>query len=217
VSRVLAVGRGPADLVAFAGGTLARLAERGDAVALAAAADGQDAGVTTHDEVGAAVAEALGADWIGTAPVTSDEDGHAVRDPLMDVIRQAKPDVILAPSARAGDRLPLVELAFYAAYCSNIPNYRSPKSLESASIRAAIFGLDEPSAGDFLPDTYVDVCAHWPRKLALLELCGDAGAEILPVAETVSRARGVQMQVEFAEAFRAKRVWGRLRPYPLLP
>jgi len=218
VRRVLAIGRSTAELVALAGGTLAKLSAAGDElfvgeapVAPAADADGRSA-------TGEAVAAALGAEWLGSVVLEGDEDGRDVRDPVMDVIRRGRPDVILVSAPDGDEWMPLTEVVFNAAYCSTIPNYLSPTGLEPAAVRAPIVSLDRPRARDFTPDEYVDVTEQWPAKLELLELCGDAADdELRDLAEVSSRARGIQVQVEFAEAFQIERAWGRLRPYRLLP
>jgi LmbE family N-acetylglucosaminyl deacetylase len=215
VTRVLAIGRSTGELVALAAGTLAKFAAANGELSLAEA---PAAASPSADAMGNAVASSLGAEWLGSVVVEGDEDGRAIRDPVMDVIRRARPDLILVTAPEAGEWMPLSELVFNAAYCSTIPNYLSPTGLDPASVRAPIVSLDRPQARDFHPDEYVDVTEQWPRKLELLDRCGDAAAEVLlDLAEVSSRARGIQVQVEFAEAFRIERAWGRLRPYRLLP
>jgi LmbE family N-acetylglucosaminyl deacetylase len=216
VSRILAIGRSAPELAALAGGTLTKLSATDDDLFIAeaptaAAAEGS-AGT------GEAVAGALGAEWLGSVPIGGDEDGRSVRDPVMDVIRRARPDLIVVSAPEADEWMPLSELVFNAAYCSTIPNYLSPTGLDPASVRAPIVSIDQPRARDFAPDEYVDITEQWPAKVELLELCGDAAdGELRDLAEVSSRARGIQVQVEFAEAFRIERAWGRLRPYRLLP
>jgi LmbE family N-acetylglucosaminyl deacetylase len=215
MTRVLAIGRSTGELVALAAGTLAKLAAANGELFLAEA---PAAASPAADATGNAVASSLGAEWLGSVVVEGDADGRAIRDPVMDVIRRARPDLILVTAPEEGEWMPLTELVFNAAYCSTIPNYLSPTGLDPASVRAPIVSLDRPQSRDFHPDEYVDVTEQWPRKLELLDRCGDAAGEVLlDLAEVSSRARGIQVQVEFAEAFRIERAWGRLRPYRLLP
>ena len=209
--RVLAIGRETPELAAFAGGTLGLLADRGDELYLAevpAAPNGDG------DGVGPALAGALGAEWLGTLAVEGDEDCRALRDPVVDALRRARPDAILVSAPEPGEWMPLAELVFNAAYCSTIPNYVSAAGLEAASVRAQIYTLDHPHDHAALPEAYVDITERWDRKAELLERCG---AEVADLAEVVSRARGVQVQVEFAEAFGIERAWGRLRARRWLP
>jgi LmbE family N-acetylglucosaminyl deacetylase len=215
VTRVLAIGRSTGELVALAGGTLAKLAAVNGELFVAEAPPSPE---PAAGKTGEAVAGALGAEWLGSVVVEAEEDGRAVRDPVMDVIRRARPEVILVTAPEEGESMPLAEVVFNAAYCSTIPNYLSPTGLEPASVRAPIVSLDRPQARDFHPDEYVDVTEQWQTKLELLDRCGDAATEELrDLAEVSSRVRGIQVQVEFAEAFRVERAWGRLRSYRLLP
>jgi hypothetical protein len=219
VNRVLAIGRSTGELVALAGGTLARLGA-GDAEVFVAEAPRDavdDAGQRTR--IGQAVAARVRAEWLGAVPVEGDDDGRSVRDPVMDLVRHAKPDVILVSAPAAGERMPLAEVVFNAAYCSTIPNYLSPTGLAPASVRAPIFAIDQPYGAGYTPDEYVDITEQWPTKLELIDLCEENGAaeELRDVAEVVSRVRGIQVQVEFAEAFRIEQAWGRLRAHRLLP
>lgn len=215
---VLAVANETWALAALAGGTLAKFASHEKFMAEVPYRPA-DRSPSDRDRLGKAVAAAVGAKWLGTIALESEDDGRGVRDPVMDVIRRARPDVIIVPAAVGDERMPLAELVFNAAYCSTIPNYISPSGLEAASVRAPIFLMDSPFARDFQPDSYVDISGQWGVKVRALELCEEAGANanIRHLAETTSRARGVQVQVEFAEAFRFERAWGRLRPYRLLP
>lgn len=220
MTRVLAIGHETPKLAALAGGTLAKFAEREDVVFIAEVTPASaKRGREQRDSVGKVFAQAVGAEWLGSLTLDSGNDGRSLRDPVMDVIRKAKPDVIIAPALGANERLPLAELVFNAAYCSTIPNYLSPTGLEAASVRAPIFAMDQPLASDYEPDTYVDISEQWARKVELMELYEntEANGNLRDLAEVASRARGVQVHVEFAEAFRIERVWGRLRPYRLLP
>jgi LmbE family N-acetylglucosaminyl deacetylase len=213
LSRVLAIARDTGELVALAGGTLARLS--GDAEVFVAEAPRG----TGDARAGQSVAAAVGAEWLGCVPFNGDDDGRALRDPVMDVIRQATPDLIIVSAPANGERMPLTEIVFNAAYCSTIPNYLSPTGLAPASVRAPIFATDQPHVASYAPDAYVDITEQWSSKLELIDLCAKNGAagELQDLAEVVSRVRGIQVQVEFAEAFRIEQAWGRLRPYRLLP
>jgi hypothetical protein len=136
----------------------------------------------------------------------------------MDVIRQARPDVLLVSSVGARGAIPHSETIFHAAYCSIIPNYSSPAGLDPASVRAPILLVDDPVAPSYQPDHYVDVSAQWDQKLEALTAAGvEEDDPLRHLAETSSRARGIQVQVDFAEGFRFERAWGRLRPHQILP
>jgi LmbE family N-acetylglucosaminyl deacetylase len=213
--RVLAVGADPADLIAACGGTLAGYADNGvDVTAALVGRPATDPGVErAFATLGARVTFAA-------APRVADE--RPARDALMDVLRQARPDVILGPaprSTRARERR-LATLVFGAAYCSCVPNYPSPAGVEASPVRAAILHMDPALSFASGTPQYVDIGAAWERKLAALEALADGdGRDPDPryVAETLARARGVQVQTEFAEAFGMEPTWGRLRTRRLLP
>jgi LmbE family N-acetylglucosaminyl deacetylase len=220
LTSVLAIARETSELAALTGGTLAKLADR-EGRRFIAEVRFPSPGVNSEarDRLGEGVAGAVAAEWLGSVAPEDEVDGRTLRDPVMDVIRRARPDIIIVSASDLAERLPLAELVFNAAYCSTIPNYLSPTGLEAASVRAPILMMDSPSERYYEPDSYVDISEQWPVKLGLLKLCNDAGArsDLTDLAEISSRARGVQVQVEFAEAFRFEPVWGRLRPYRVLP
>ena len=212
--RVLAVGSDIATLTALAGGTLVRLADGGG-----------ETFVTTIGPVGEqrddraeGVADVLGATWLGTSSVDGLDDGLDLRDPVMDVIRSARPDVILVSSVGGQGPVDHAATVFNAAYCSIIPNYRSPSGLDPASVRAPVLRIDDPASPLYHPDQFVDISDVWARKLDALAAAGVGDDHPLRhLAETSSRVRGIQVQVPFAEGFRHELAWGRLRPHRLLP
>jgi LmbE family N-acetylglucosaminyl deacetylase len=212
--RVLAVGADPADLVAACGGTLAGYADNGVDVTVA---------LVGHPAVDPGVEKAfavLGA-RVTVADVARVADERPARDALMDVLRQARPDVILGPapqSTRAVERR-LAALVFGAAYCSCVPNYPSLAGVDASPVRAAILHMDPALRFASGTPQYVDVGPMWDRKVAALDGLPAGVRDRAPryVAETLSRARGVQVQTEFAEAFGMEPTWGRMRTRRLLP
>lgn len=216
--RVLAVASDVATLVALAGGTLVRLVDSGAETFITEIGPACDSEPPERDDRCAVAARALGATWLGTSWVDGEDDGRALRDPVMDVIRQAQPDVLLASSVGGCGSVAHAETVFNAAYCSIIPNYRSPTGLDPASVRAPILLVDDPASPSFQPDQYVDISDVWTQKLEALTAAGVSdGHPLRHLAETASRARGIQVQVPFAEGFKHELAWGRLRPHRLLP
>lgn len=217
--RVLAIGANPWDVIAYCGGTLARYAQRGDVVTVAPLLDASSG-------AGEAAAELLGAAYVtDVLSGTTLDDVRTSRDEVMDVIRAADPEVIVAssPSSACAAERQVARLVFHAAYCACVPNYPSPRGLDAATTRAPILNMD--AVGAMLDDapTYVDIGSTWEAKARALALF--AVAEGRPSgagaaaerAEIVSRARGIQTQVEFAEAFAVEPAWGRLRTRRLVP
>jgi LmbE family N-acetylglucosaminyl deacetylase len=154
-----------------------------------------------------------------------DERMH--RDLVMDFIRAAAPDLIitLAPVCAHPDHRITSRLVFNASYCSTIPNYPSPSGLPPYAVRAPIFYCDTVAGVDFHPEEYVDIVEVWDIKRKMIEchrsqverMEGYRGVGLPAMAETLSRLRGIQCGVEFAEAFRKENAWGRVRPGRLLP
>jgi hypothetical protein len=69
---------------------------------------------------------------------------------------------------------------------------------------------------------FVDVSDHWEKKLQAIDSLSDKldlqkTANLKNISDIVGRARGVQIQREFAEAFEIENAWGRLSASRLLP
>lgn len=218
MTQFLVLGSDVCTIAAVAGGTLLKLADAGSETFIAEIASTMNGKSEARDARGSAMAAAAGATWLGASPVDGEDDGHGLRDPVMDVIRHASPDVVLVSSLGATGPVAHSDTAFNAAYCSIIPNYRSPSGLDPAKVRAPILLADDAYSPSYQPDQYVDISEVWERKVDLLVAAGIGDDDpIRHLAETASRARGIQVQVEFAEGFRFELVWGRLRPYRVLP
>jgi LmbE family N-acetylglucosaminyl deacetylase len=218
--RILACGVNVWRVVEACGGTLTRYVDDGHEVALATLQDSRsDEAVAS----GKRAASELGINY-DPRPAVADgiADTRAARDALMDAIRRAAPEVILGPSplSRLPGDVEAARLTFNAAYGACVPNYPSPEGVAAAGVRAAIVHMDFGALPR--PTDYVDIGEAWARKSAALaqvaaltdepEACSAAAR-----AEIVGRARGVQVQLEFVEAFDTERVWGRLRARRLLP
>jgi LmbE family N-acetylglucosaminyl deacetylase len=218
MSKFLVLGSDVATIFAVAGGTLLKLADAGSETFIAEIPPAANGEPEARDASGSALAAAAGATWLSSTPVDGEDDGRALRDPVMDVIRQASPDVVLVSSLGTKGSVAHSDTAFNAAYCSIIPNYRSPSGLDPAKVRAPILLADDPYSPSYQPDQYVDISELWERKVDLLIAAGiSADHPTRHLAETSSRARGIQVQVDFAEGFRTELAWGRLRPYRVLP
>src|SRR5687767_6379284 len=102
--NVLAIGCHPDDLEILCAGTLARCRRRGDRVWMASVMDGRDGSRTIPPETLARVRErelrasarVIGATvlWPGLAG-RSLEDVAGARDAMLDVIREARPDLVV--------------------------------------------------------------------------------------------------------------------------
>ncbi len=224
--RVTAVGTSLSDVVVSCGGTLLRYADADHQVSVIALSRPPAAAGGAEDGVGAELQRRLNVDadnWFGL-DMDSVDDDKASRDLLTDVFRVTRPDVILGPANTAlrPDSRTLAQLVFGAAYCACVPNYPSLTDREAVSVRAVIAQGDPVTHFASGTPEYVDINDVWERKLELLDAVSppvedQGGATARETAEICARARGVQVQMPFAEAFGHEPAWGRLRTHRLLP
>jgi len=207
---VLAVAPTPADLFIGCAGTLARWKQGGREVfvALPGAPEPQlEAAQEAASTTGVQLLE-------NDSSVERVVDERSVRDALMDHIRRAEAEVLLTVAAAGDEGGELPDVLFNAAYCATIPNYESPGGIGAIRVRAPIRYFESPPGRDFVPTEYVDVSEHWSTKR---DAVASFGNEAVETAEILARARGIQSQVEFAEAFTSETVWGRIRSSRQLP
>jgi LmbE family N-acetylglucosaminyl deacetylase len=220
--RALAVGVTVWDIITYCGGTIALWSAAGDEVTIAPLAG-------THT-IAAGRAAATAAAIVGAELVAqgtgSLEDCRATRDELMDIIREVNPAVLISssPSSKSAGERAVAALTFNAAYPACVPNYPSPRGLDAVAVRAPILHMDAIALADEEGLTYVDIESSWQQKERALEqfAAQDAGlpAEARQArwrGEVLSRARGIQVQTAWAEAFGQTQVWGRLTTRRLVP
>jgi hypothetical protein len=218
--RILALGVTAWDVIAYCGGTLALSSAAGDTVTIAALTPATPAAMQAAEAAAAAVGSELTLACVGGL-----DDVRLARDKVMDMIRAANPDVIISssPSSRRAAERQAARLIFNAAYGACVPNYASPRALPAVAVRAPIVHMDSVALSEEDGLTYVDIGPTWPRKLDALAPFAAAdglppGARHAPeLGEVLSRARGVQVQTMWAEAFGQAQVWGRLATRRLVP
>jgi len=233
--RILAIGAHPDDVELLSGGTLSLCASRGDDVYMAHLTVGDKGGSQDPKELAATrrAEAAAAAAIIGATPLfgfTGDlelYDQREFRDLIGDFIRTARPDLIIAPAPNCyhTDHRIASRLVFDAAYSATLPNYPSPAGMQPHPVRAPIYYMDTVGGIDFTPEEFVDITPAWDAKQRMLEchtsqirwLKGFRGSDLVAMAETLSRARGIQVGVRMAEGFRLEKVYGRIRPSRLLP
>jgi LmbE family N-acetylglucosaminyl deacetylase len=232
--RVLAIGAHPDDLEILCGGTLARLAARGDAVTMLVMTDGS----AGHAEIGAAelaairerearaAAAVIGAavTWLGLPDefVFNDEP---TRRCLLDAIRAARPDLILThdPDDYHPDHRATSRAVFDASFVMGLPNVVTPSPPHPGV--APLYYFDTLAGVGFQPSEYVNITETFTTKQAMLAahesqvawLRHHDAIDIQAFVETVARFRGLQCGCEYAEAFRPAHAWPRLRTERLLP
>lgn len=232
--NILAVGSHPDDLEILCGGTLAKYAARGDMITMVCAANG-DCGSAVHarDEIAAirrkeaeAAAAVIGADYhcLDYPDLEIPLDMEA-RTKLVEIIRRCWPDLILthAPNDYMLDHRSAGALAEIASFDATIPNLETESPAYNRIV--PVYHMDTVAGIGFEPTEYVDVTAHFETKARMLA-CHESqvawlrrhdAVQVDELMEVVTRFRGVQAGVRYAEGFRPAQMWGRLVSQRLLP
>jgi len=234
ITSVLAVGAHPDDIEIACAGTLAKYANQGVKVSIAVATDGsaghmkippKEIAEIRHEEAVNA-AKLIGADfyWLGYGDEMLFEDLDT-RMRFVELIRQAKPDVILThyPDDYHPDHRVVSRIMFDASFVSGLKNVETESPFHPGV--PALYFFDTISGLNFHPTEYVDITETFEIKQRMLAchqsqitwLKDHDNVDFLFMTETVIRTRGYQCGVEFAEAYRHETVWPRPRPYRVLP
>ncbi len=234
--NVLAIGCHPDDLEIGCGGTLALFAKNGHDVYMCHVANGDKGhAVIMPEELGnlrTAEAEASGA-TLGAKKVfnldvpdlmVNSHDEKQVND-VVEVIRAVRPDIIIThyPDDYMRDHVETSKLVFNASFSSSIPHYDT-KSKPYPTI-APLYYMDTLAGVGFLPEEYTDITDTIEIKLEALErhetqmkwMRVHDGIDFSDFVRTVSKFRGLQSGVKYAEGFRLCKGWPRLTTKRLLP
>lgn len=216
--RVLAVGAHPDDVEIYCGGTLARFALAGHHVMMAYATNGDkghlrippaELAVIREREARAAAA-VIGAEvfWMGFPDGELFYD-RQTREAFIDLLRQARPDLILTHWLEAyhPDHVATGQLAFSASYLSTVPHIRT---VHPASDRIPrIYYMDVDHDVRVEAAEYVDVTEVYNLKRQMLAahesqlvwLREHDGIDVMTEMEARDRALGRQCGVAYAERF----------------
>ena len=226
--RVLAVGAHPDDLELLCGGTLAKYTDQGHQVFMAHLCSGNMGGLDIdpqelaqiRDKEATNAAELIAAQALG--PVADDLDlypSKQARIAVVDIIRQAKPDIIFthSPNDYMPDHLITSQLVFDASFASTVPLYKTDQPAHDPI--APIFYMDTVAGVGFEPTDYVDITdfLETKKKMFLAHqsqhkwIKDHHQADALEMLETTGKFRGLQCGVKYAEAFRRLSVWGRTK------
>ncbi len=232
--NILAVSAHPDDIEFFCAGTLSRFKKSGHSVAMAILCDGNKG----HFEIKAKElaeirkkeaensAKILGADlFIGLFPDLELHINKESVDKLVDVIRKVDPDLIIthSPDDYMVDHVNAGKLAIDASFCATLPNYET--KVKKCVKLVPIFFMDTASGVNFQPTEYVDITEEMPIKEKML-LCHQSQytwlkehdkIDYVDFMKGLNQFRGTQCGVKYAEGFRQHLVWGRIKPYRLLP
>jgi LmbE family N-acetylglucosaminyl deacetylase len=233
--RVLAVGAHPDDLEILCGGTLARYAQEGHEVVMCSASYG-DRGSFEHTseeiarirlEEARRAAELAGATHVSLG--LSDGDVNAAdRDQIravIDLVRETRPEVIITHSQNdyMSDHNEISKLVFGASFHATLPLFETRNP--NYDVVAPLYFMDTVMGLGFQPVEYVDVSSTIGTKVAMLEahasqltwLRDHDGVDVVEQMRTMTRFRGQQCGVEYAEGFVPCLTWLRGTTRRLLP
>lgn len=233
--RVLAVGAHPDDLEILCGGTLARFVQDGHEVVMCNATLG-DRGTfehTSEEIAGIRLREARrAAELAGATHVTlgfSDGEVHAgdddQRTAVIELVREVRPDLIITHSRGdyMSDHDETSKLVFNCSFHATLPLLQTGRPYYDTV--TPMYFMDTVMGLGFQPTEYVDVTSTIETKVAMLEahasqltwLRDHDGIDIVEQMRAVTRFRGLQCRVQYAEGFTPCLTWLRATSRRLLP
>ena len=233
--RVLAIGAHPDDLELQCAGTLAKYARRGDHVTMAVAMSGDCGSATLPKKEIAAIrgaearasAAVIGADF---RVMQGYSDGflfstEPTRLDFLNVIRQARPDVILthSPNDYHPDHRIVSQIVCDVRIMITVPNIKTETPV--GDTLPEIYFFDTMAGVDFVPQHYVDISSTFDVKKKMLSCHKSQSLWLeeqykmtyLDFIDCVGRFRGLQCGVQYAECFQASPIWPRRATGILLP
>lgn len=234
--NILAVGCHPDDLEIGCGGTLALYAKNGHDVFMCHVANGDKGhAVIMPKELGEmrAIEAEVSGSILGAKKVYNinvpdllvDSHDENQVNALVEVIRLAQPDVIIThnPDDYMRDHVETSKLVFNASFSSSVPHYDT--KAKPHPLIAPLYYMDTLAGVGFLPDEYTDITDTLEIKLNALEkhesqlkwMRDHDGIDFLDFVRTVSKFRGLQCGVKYAEGFRLCKSWPRINTKRILP
>lgn len=218
--RILAFGAHPDDVEMNCAGTLAKYAQQGHVVAIAVMTNGEVGSPTLPKEEIAAIREqearaaaaVIGAQfyWLGY-PDEFLFNTPDVRRHVIDVVRQFRPDIILAPDKDLDyhpDHTTTGQVVWDVHVMVTVPNIKTG-TLPCERI-PEIWFMDTVAGINFRPEQWVDITSSWPQKAEMLAchksqeiwMQEQYGTGVVDNAAIQARFRGYQAGCTYAEAFR---------------
>jgi LmbE family N-acetylglucosaminyl deacetylase len=233
--RILAIGCHPDDVEINCAGTLAKYKKNGHDVVICHVANGNKGHmeIPTDELREIRKKEAMNAGAIiGAETISLDlgdgevyAENKTTRDKVVDVIRFAKPDVIIthSPKDYMADHEAVSKLTFDASFMSTVPYYSTRNTYHS--IMTPIYYMETMAGIGFQPEEYVDITDTIETKLEMLRqhisqitwLQDHDHIDMIEFAKTISKFRGLQCGVPFAEGFRQCRVYPKIQTKRMLP
>lgn len=151
------------------------------------------------------------------------EDNKATRNKLVQVLRDARADVVFAPPPvdYNTDHTISSGIVYHACLLSSVRTIGKDPLPQSP----VLFYMDTITGLEFNPTSFVDISSVFSRKCELLRLHDSqmrgmqafGGWDLVTYCQKVNAFRGLQCGVEFAEAFRPALGWPRVRAGNWLP
>lgn len=233
--NILAIGAHPDDLEMMCGGTLAKYAAQGHKVIMVHVATGNVGHMVISPEelikIRGKEAQEAGA-LIGAEVISIGEmdlfvraDDMRTRDKIIDVIRYAKPDLIIThyPHDYMDDHEQTSALVYEASMAATVPHHKTQHDFYG---RLTPIYYMEPAGGvGPLPEEFVDISDFIEVKLAMLGkhvsqhkwLREHDNMDVIDLSRTLSKLRGYQCDVGYAEGFSACRQYHKLPVKRWLP
>jgi LmbE family N-acetylglucosaminyl deacetylase len=221
--RILAVGAHPDDIEFLCAGTLAIYRKKGHKVFMCHVCDGNKGSSTFSSNELAKIRreEAIrSARVIGATSIWGEiSDGEVVLDlnsrmKIIDVIRQANPDLIIthSPDDYHSDHINVSRLVFEACYLANLELWKT--SYPPTDRLPYLYYMDTEAGIDFNPTEYVDISDTIDTKIKMMLenksqiawLRKVHNYDAIEVIKLIARFRGLQAGVEYAEAFMQKKM-----------
>jgi len=222
--KVLVIGHDVGVTISSSGGSISAFQKKGDVVEVLSVIDFEVADKMQFSNDCLKSVQILGAAHeclFIDGPITDRRD---LRDMLMDKIREFDPGLLIIPSPDSHDLKDqnLHSVVFGSSYSACVPNYPSARGLQATKARCPIFRMDFGDVGMNKSLQYVDVSEHWEKKMRAIDALSYSKSDQIKTnlkenSDIIARARGVQVQKEFAEAFEIENAWGRLSVSRLLP
>lgn len=222
--RILAIGAHPDDIELLCAGTLALYSKRGDTIFICHVCDGNKGSMTHTSEEIAKIrrdeaiqsAKVIGATsiWAGIS------DGEVVldldsREKIIDVIRQANPDLIIthSPDDYHSDHINVSRLVFDATYLANLKLWKT--NYPPSDKLPYLYYIDTIAGINFIPTEYVDITDTIETKIEMMmKMKSQLGwlkdmhnCDAPEFIKSVAKFRGFQAGVLYAEAFAQQKMY----------
>jgi len=233
--NVLAIGAHPDDLELGCGGTLAKYASRGDRVVMCHVATGNVGHriimpgelVEIRAKEAQEAGKLIGAEVVslGESDLYVRSDNMAARDKLVDVIRYAKPDIIIthSPHDYMDDHEETGRLVYEASMAATVPHHVTKYDFYPKL--TPIYYMEPVCGVNSLPTEYVDISGFLDTKLKMMAchesqikwLLDHDNMDFLDLAKTMAKFRGYQCDTGYAEGFTYCAAYHKLTTVRLLP